>query len=321
MVRLITLEQHGAAMARKNFMTAAKQKKGAVQRRVGRGEEVDDNGNAAPVCETERDRDVEVGAGQVRQEDTPARYETISRQAAKRKGGKIESQIGVGQSPIAHMGVREWVATHDRRPKGEARRFSGDGSRAPSGRHQVKQLWGASVCDKNKQRSAQLCSLTKRELRNGSSRWGNLDIERERRSEPLFGVKIEAEKDCEQVFVKYTATKVFRGGQKIEENMKWNAERARWRHNVDSLKNRKGECGKGHDGSWTEARKYDMLEGPRLLELVIQDEEFVIYRVLWRVDIYGNGVLIGTDGVRSERGMEGDEAMGRKGKGRGDGKG
>ncbi|KAH9044328.1 hypothetical protein EDB85DRAFT_2190461 [Lactarius pseudohatsudake] len=44
-------------------------------RRVGRGEEVDDNGNAAPVCATERDRDVEVGAGQVRQEDTPARCE------------------------------------------------------------------------------------------------------------------------------------------------------------------------------------------------------------------------------------------------------
>jgi hypothetical protein len=35
-------------------------------RRVGRGEEVDDNGNAAPIFATKADGDVKVGADQVR---------------------------------------------------------------------------------------------------------------------------------------------------------------------------------------------------------------------------------------------------------------
>ncbi|KAH8992455.1 hypothetical protein EDB92DRAFT_1815959 [Lactarius akahatsu] len=159
-------------------------------RRVGRGEEVDYNGSAAPVCATERDRDVEVGAGQVRQED-PAHCETISPQAVKRKvGSRVRS--GWTNHPLHTWTWRFTLANfemkrvknnrnggmellclshkpHDRHPKGEARRFSGDGSRVPSGRCQVKQPWGASVCDKN--------NLTKRELRHGGSRWGNLDIE------------------------------------------------------------------------------------------------------------------------------------------------
>lgn len=74
------------------------------RKRVGRGEEVDDNGNAAPACTAQRDRDVEVGAGQVRQEDTPAGCETISAQTVKHKAGtsdcydngRIGSRVGSG---------------------------------------------------------------------------------------------------------------------------------------------------------------------------------------------------------------------------------
>jgi len=71
-------------------------------RRIGRGEEVDDKGKAGLVCPTKRDRDVEVGVGQVRQEDTPACCETISPQAVKLKASNSDcydnggSRVGSG---------------------------------------------------------------------------------------------------------------------------------------------------------------------------------------------------------------------------------
>ncbi|KAH9065608.1 hypothetical protein EDB87DRAFT_1574112 [Lactarius vividus] len=215
-------------------------------RRIGRGEEVDDNGNAAPVCAAEGDRDVEVGACRVRQEDTPARCETISLQAVKSKDQEsdrgepvIHWTHGRGGEGTSVLGVEKWgheaPTSHTigvQKEKQEGSPVTEVG--CPLGGAKSNN-YGVPVTER-----AAAYSLTKRELRHGASRWGNLDIERW----PLFGVggnRIEAEKDWEQVFVKYVATKELRGGQKIEENMKWNAERARWRHNVDSLKNRKGE--------------------------------------------------------------------------------
>ena len=48
----------------------------------------------------------------------------------------------------------------------------------------------------------------------------------------------------------------------------------------------------------------------------------VIYRMLWHVHVYGNGVLIGADGVRSEsREMESRWGDGAKREGERNGKG
>ncbi|KAH9178574.1 hypothetical protein EDB89DRAFT_1901418 [Lactarius sanguifluus] len=141
-------------------------------RRVGRGEEVDDNGNAAPVCATERDRDVEVGAGQVRQEDTPARCETISPQAVKRKvASKKESKWGHGAPvpPTSHT-IDIQKEKQEGSPVTEVGCPVGG---AKSNSH------GVPVCAKNKTERAAVYGLTKQELRHGGSRWGNLDIERE----------------------------------------------------------------------------------------------------------------------------------------------
>ncbi|KAH9081515.1 hypothetical protein EDB83DRAFT_2309924 [Lactarius deliciosus] len=123
-------------------------------RRVGRGEEVDDNGNAAPVCATERDRDVEDresdrgepiihrthGRGQSKWghgAPVPPTSHTIDIQKEKQEG-----------SPVTEVGC----------PVGGAK----------SNSH------GVPVTER-----AALYSLTKRELRHGGSRWGNLDIVRD----------------------------------------------------------------------------------------------------------------------------------------------
>ncbi|KAH9031863.1 hypothetical protein EDB84DRAFT_1438786 [Lactarius hengduanensis] len=151
-------------------------------------------------AQLKRDRDVEVGAGQVRQEDTPARCETISSQAVKRKvASKKESKWGHG-APTSH--------TID---------------------IQKEKQEGSPVTEVG-------CPVG-----GAKSNSHGVPLGMKRATVWRGGNRIEAEEGWEQVFVKYATTKVFRGGQKIEENMKWNAERARWRHNVDSLKNKKGE--------------------------------------------------------------------------------
>ncbi|KAH8990208.1 hypothetical protein EDB86DRAFT_2831291 [Lactarius hatsudake] len=204
-IRLITLDimgrwqekLHDSGKTTLRRVTEKRRYSVTRRRRVGRGEEVDDNGNAAPV----------------RQEDTPARCDTISPRAVKRKVGS--SQIGVS---IAHMDVDEskW----------------GHGAPVPPTSHTID-------IQKEKQEGSPVTEV----------------------GCPVGGAKSNSHG------VPICHYESVQGGQKIRENMKWNAERARWRHNVDSLKNKKGE---GDDGSWTEARKYDMLEGPRLLELAIR---------------------------------------------------
>ena len=65
MVLLITLGRTRGDKETENFMTACE---GSVtrHRRVGRGEEVDNNGNAAPIFAAKVDGDVKVGVDQVR---------------------------------------------------------------------------------------------------------------------------------------------------------------------------------------------------------------------------------------------------------------